>query len=281
MKGRINIVVLGIILTIFLLFFTIPTIWIILTSIRDPNEINIIPIIWFPKNVTNINYIHAIFGYTGAAESRFLYYMFNSFLAASISTALALSIGTIAGYSFSRFRFNAKDKLFFILILVRAIPGISLSLPLLIFYNYLGLSDTIVGLALVYTALNTPFVTWMMSGFFDEIPKEIDEASYIDGCNTINAFTKVILPLTSHGLVATSIFIFLLSWNEFPIAFVLTTTLSSRTAPVGIFEFMSQFYIDWGGMAAASTLLMLPAFIFTYWVQKYIIRGLTFGAIKG
>jgi len=281
LKAKVNLIVISIGLTLALLFFTIPIVWIILTSIRDPNEINIVPIIWFPKKITSINYIHAIFGYTASAESRFLLYMFNSFLAASISTILSLAIGTMAGYSFSRFMFKGKDRLYLILILVRAIPGIALSLPLLIFYSYLNLSDTIIGLALVYTALNVPFVTWMMSGFFDEIPKEIDEAAYVDGCNKVTAFTKVSLPLASHGLIATAIFIFLLSWNEFPIAFILTTTLASRTAPVGIFEFMSQFYIDWGGMSAAATLLMLPAFLFTYWIQKYIIRGITFGAIKG
>jgi multiple sugar transport system permease protein len=208
-------------------------------------------------------------------------YLFNSAVAALTSTFVSIILGTIAGYSFSRFNFRGKDSVFLGLLLTRCIPGIALSLPLLILFGPLGLVDTLPGLVIVYSSINTPFITWMMEGFFMEVPRELDEAAYIDGCSKLRAFTTVDLPLARTGIISSAALAFLLAWVEYPISFVLTSSMRSRTTPPGIFTFMTQFHIDWGGLSAAATILTIPAIIFIALTQKYIVRGLTFGAVRG
>jgi multiple sugar transport system permease protein len=146
--------------------------------------------------------------------------------------------------------------------------------------NY-GLVDTVHGLALVYIAINIPFTAWLMDGFFRQIPKELDEAAYIDGCNHWSAFWRIDLPLALPGMAAASIFAFLAAWNEYQLASLLTKTPTAKTFPVGLFDFTSQFTVDWRGMAAMSALMMLPAIAFVILTQRRLTEGLTFGAIKG
>lgn len=266
------------ILTIFLF----PTIWIILTSIRPMEEINAVPPVWIPQKLTLEHYVHAIFGYSGFTHfSFFPRYLFNSFVSASISTAIALIAGSLSGYCLSRFNFRGKNVIFLLILLTRAIPGIALSLPLYILFMRLGLLDTLYSLIITYSVLNLPFVTWMMEGFFREVPREVDEAAFIDGCSKWSAFWRISLPLTKSGIIASATLIFMLAYNEFPVAFVITASARSRTVSVGLYEFMHEFYIDWGGMSAAGTITLIPIVILTLIIQKYIMRGLTFGAVKG
>ncbi|MCL5986159.1 MAG: carbohydrate ABC transporter permease [Actinobacteria bacterium] len=272
---------------IVLAIFFIPVLWLILTSFRTHIEINTRPPIWIPKNINFDSYL-ALLGFGvnpeqfGFGENvPFGYYVRNSLIAATASTLLALVIGTLAGYAFSSFKFRGRNGIFLSLMLARAIPGIALSLPLLVLFTKLGLSDKVYGLIIAYTAMNVPFTAWLMAGFIGEIPEELNDAALIDGCSRWSAFLKVDLPLIGPGLAASGIFAFLISWNEFAIASVITRTIASKTFPLGLFDFTAEFVSDWRGMCAMSVLMLVPAIIFVIIVQRHLVKGLTLGALKG
>jgi multiple sugar transport system permease protein len=276
-----------ILLWVILFIFFIPALWIILTSVRIRTEINAHPPIWIPSKLSFDSFKilfgmptpEGAFGMGGSipvAE-----YARNSITIALVSTLFALIIGTLAGYVFSRFRFRGKNGIYLGLMLARAVPGIALSLPLFIMYARTGLSDTIVGMIIIYTALNIPFTAWLMDGFFRAIPTELDEAARIDGCSAWTAFLRIDLPLALPGAAAAGIFAFLTSWNEFALANVITRTPASRTFPPALYEFTGQFVSDWRGMTAMSVLMLIPAVIFVALVQRQLMEGLTSGATKG
>jgi multiple sugar transport system permease protein len=264
-----------------LIFLALPALWIVLTSVRNPIEVNATPPVWIPHALT-LEGFKPMFGQatisTGSVP--FGLYFRNSALVAVGSTVLSLMLGTMAGYAFSRFRFRGRNVLFLGLMLSRAVPGIALSLPLFLLFARLGLADKLWGLGLVYVAVNVPFTIWLMDGFFREMPRELTEAAEIDGCSHWQTFTLISLPLALPGLAASAIFAFLAAWNEFQLAVVLTRTIASKTAPVGLFDFTGQFTIDWRGMAALSVLMMIPAIFFVLAVQRNLVQGLTLGAVK-
>ena len=282
-KDRLN----GILLWIILFIFFVPALWIILTSIRLRSEINAYPPVWVPSGFSLNSYKilfgmptpEGAFGLGGAIPVTA--YARNSIIIALVSTVFALIFGTLAGYVFSRFRFRGKNGVYLGLMLARAIPGIALSLPLFIIFARANLSDTVVGMIIIYVALNIPFTAWLMDGFFRAIPKELDEAARIDGCSAWGAFVRVDLPLALPGAAAAGIFAFLTSWNEFALSSIITRTPASRTFPPALFEFTGQFVSDWRGMTALSVLMLIPAVIFVALVQRQLMEGLTSGATKG
>lgn len=276
----------NIILILILSIFFIPSVWIVLTSVRANIEINARPPIWIPRQLDFSSYT-ALLGRVESVEKfgfgqsvPFFDYARNSIIASVVSTILALVIGTLAGFVFSSFQFRGRDGIFLSFMLARAVPGIALSLPLLILFTKVGLSDRIYGLIIAYTAMNVPFTAWLMTGFFGEIPKEINDAAFIDGCSRWGAFLRVNLPLILPGLSASGIFAFLTSWNEFAVASVISRTTASKTFPVGLFDFTAEFVSDWRGMTAMSVLMLVPAVIFVMAVQRNLVKGLTLGAIK-
>ena len=208
-------------------------------------------------------------------------YLSNSLTVALLATVLSVPIGTAAGYAFSRFDFVGSRVLLLLLLLTRAVPGVALSLPLFLLMRNIGLIDTVHGLAFVYMALNIPFTAWLMDGFFRRIPRELDDAAYVDGASHWQTFWKIDLPLALPGLGAASVFAFLAAWNEYQIASVITKTPAAKTFPVGLSDFTTQFTVDWRGMAAMSVLMMIPAIIFVLAMQRSLTKGLTFGAVKG
>src|SRR6266511_3966178 len=241
----------------------LPAIWIILTSIRNPVEVNAKPPVWIPREITFEGF-KPLFGQetTATGSVPFGDYFRNSAVIAVSSTIIALAIGTLAGYAFARFHFRGRNALFLL-------------------FARLRLVDTPLGIILVYIAINIPFTVWLMDGFFREIPAELSESALIDGCSHWQAFRLINLPLALPGMAASAIFAFLAAWNEFQLASVLTRTTNSKTAPVGLFDFTGQFTIDWRGMAAMSVVMMLPAVLFVLLVQRNLVRGLTLGATKG
>lgn len=265
-----------------LLIFALPAIWIIFTAFRPGNEVNVTPPVWIPQKIT-LDAFASLIGLNPdiAAGVPVGNYMWNSLRVSILSTVVAVSIGTMAGYAFSRFTFKGFSFLFLIIMLSRAVPGVALGLPLFLLMRNYGLVDTVHGLALVYVAINIPFTAWLMDGFFRQIPKELDEAAYIDGCSHWAAFWRIDLPLALPGMAAASIFAFLAAWNEYQIASLITNTPAAKTFPVGLFDFTSQFTVDWRGMAAMSVLMIIPAIIFVILTQKRLTEGLTFGAVKG
>ncbi len=265
---------------IILIIFIVPTFWMVQTSFRVGKEINSFPPVWWPQQLTLSSYTKLFGGSHEESTIAFGDYFRNSVVATVVSCAVALSLGTMAGYAFARHEFKGKRKLFLAIILMRAIPGLALGMPLLVMFKWVRLVNNVWGLILVYTMVNAPFITWLMEGFFKDIPPDLAEAALIDGCSRLQALLKVDLPLAAPGVAASTIFAFLLSWNEFAIALILTRTPASRTLPVGLFDFVGEFFIDWGGMSAAGTIILVPVVILTFLVQRWIARGLTFGALK-
>ncbi len=265
-----------------LILAALPAIWIIFTALRPGNEINVTPPVWIPKKIT-LDAFASLFGFNPdvAAGVPVGNYMWNSIRVSILSTIVSVALGTMAGYSFSRFKFRGHTLTFLIIMLSRAVPGVALGLPLFLLMRKYDLVDTVHGLALVYVAINIPFTAWLMDGFFRQIPKELDEAAYIDGCNHWSAFWRIDLPLALPGMSAASIFAFLAAWNEYQIASLLTKTPAAKTFPVGLFDFTSQFTVNWRGMCAMSVLMILPAIVFVILTQRRLTEGLTFGAIKG
>lgn len=277
----------NLVLYLILLIFFLPSLWVILTSIRPNVEINAHPPVWIPERLTLDSYRILLGAPTpeGAfglgANIPFTAYARNSIVIALASTLISLVLGTSAGYIFARYRFRLKNSLFLSMMLARAVPAIALSLPLFILFARLGLSDTIVGMIIVYVALNVPFTAWLMDGFFRAIPDELSEAAMVDGCSRWTALFFVDLPLALPGMAASGIFAFLTSWNEFALSSVITRTPASRTFPPGLYEFTGQFVSDWRGMCAMSVIMLIPAVIFVSLVQRQLMEGLTSGAMKG
>lgn len=281
-SSRIMDVLRYLLIALILIIVLFPVYWILITSIKPENQITIYPPVFLPFSLTLEHYIHVIYGYSGLVKfSLFPSYFMNSIIVSSASTVLSILLALFAAFSFSRYRFRGKDILFLSIIILRACPGIALSIPLYIFFRSLRLDDTLLGLFIAYTALNTPFATWLLFGYLDEIPRVIDEAARIDGASWWSVLWNILVPLSKPGILTTALLIFIFSWNEFPIAFVVTSSVASRTATVGIYTFMQEFFIDWGGMSAAATLMYIPPMILAFIAQKALVRGLTFGAIKG
>lgn len=286
-RRRLSSALLDLLVWLILIAMLVPALWLVFTSVRNPVEVNAKPPVWIPRELT-LEGFKPLFGRSTEATGAIPFdrYFFNSTLIALVSTAVAVALGTMAGYAFARYRFRGKNALFLGLMLSRAVPGIALSLPLFLLFarisqaGPLKLIDTQLGLIIVYVAVNVPFTIWLMDGFFREIPAELSEAAQLDGCTEWQTFTLINLPLALPGLAASAIFAFLAAWNEFQIAGVLTRTVNSKTAPVGLFDFTGQFTIDWRGMAAMATVMMIPAIAFVLVVQRNLVRGLTFGAVK-
>jgi multiple sugar transport system permease protein len=281
MKKRINQTLVWMLTFILMLVICVPGLWVILTGFRPNGEVLSKPAVWIPQDLSLDNFTK-IFGF-GAEQIAIpvLSYFSNSLIIALTSTVIALLIGMSGGYAFARFRFRFKNGVFLGLMLSRTVPGIALSLPVFMIWSRIGLIDAKLGMIIVYVALNVPFTIWLIDGFFRQIPKEMNEAAQIDGCTRWQAFWKVEFPLAKSGIASAGIFAFLTSWNEYALASNLTRSTDSKTLPVGLMDFTAQFTIDWAGMSAMAVIIIIPALILTFLVQKHLIAGLTFGGVKG
>lgn len=258
----------------------LPGLWVVLNSFRPTVEIMAKPPVWIPTEL-NLNHYRAMFGGAGEGGVPVGTYFRNSLIISVTSTLIALLVGMAGGYAFARYRFRGKAAIFVALMATRAVPGVALSLPLFIIMARTGLIDTHVGLILTYVALNVPFTIWLIDGFFRQVPRELAEAAEIDGCTRWQAFWKVEFPVARAGIASAGIFAFLTSWNEYALASQLTRSVNSKTMPVGLLDFTSQFTLNWGGMCALAVLMIIPALLLTFLVQKHLIAGLTFGGVKG
>jgi multiple sugar transport system permease protein len=264
-----------------MVILVVPGAWVVLTAFRQNIEILARPAVWIPQQLTLKNF-EGIFGMLSTQQGLpVAQYFINSLVISITSTVVAIAIGMMGGYAFARYRFRGKGALFLGFMLSRTVPGVALSLPLFIIWARIGLIDTSWGLILVYLAVNIPFTIWLTDGFFRQIPVDLGEAAQIDGCTPWQAFWKVEFPLARAGLASAGIFAFLTSWNEYALASQLTRTTASKTMPVGLMDFTAQFTVDWAGMSAMAVLIIIPALVLTFLVQKHLIAGLTFGGVKG
>jgi multiple sugar transport system permease protein len=254
-----------------------PVYWLITISFKHEVDQFAVPPKWFWFSPTLEHYRDAF-----VARS-FGQYLLNSLFVALLSTVCALMIGTLAAYALARFRLprNLDHKLALWILSTRMFPAIVTAVPLFLVMRDLRLVNTRLSLVIVYTAFNLPFVVWMMRGFFAEIPRDLEEAAMVDGDSRLGALRRVVLPLVTPGLAATAVFCLIVSWNEFLFALVLTQTDEAMTLPVGIAGRVTQYGIKWGAMSAAAVVAMIPILAFALAVQKYLVRGLSLGAVKG
>jgi len=197
----------------------------------------------------------------------------------SLIVAISNTVISMAAYCLARFKFKGSDNIAFWMLSIRMMPPVVAIIPIYIIMRNLHLLDTNWALIIAYLTINLPFVVWMMKGFFEDIPKEIEESALVDGCSVFGVFRKIALPLVVPGLAATGIFTFIFSWNEFLMALILTGT-KSVTLPVGLIGCMRETGINWGYMTSGGVMALIPVIIFTLFAQKNLIKGLTMGAIK-
>jgi multiple sugar transport system permease protein len=217
--------------------------------------------------------------YRNVLEGRFLGYLGNSIVVSVISTTLTLVFGTMCAYSLSRFKYPGRSPIAISTLLVRTIPPAVLAIPAYFILTPMHL-DGLAGLTISYVALNLPFTIWLLYGFIEQVPFELEEAAIVDGCGPYRLFFRLILPLLKPGLAAAAIFTFRIAWNELVLASILTNR-TSRTLPYGVYLFITDVGIDWGQLMAAGMLVALPPLIFTFVAARQIIAGLTAGAVKG
>jgi multiple sugar transport system permease protein len=254
-----------------------PVYWLVTISLKSEVDQFAVPPRWFNFRPTLAHYADAFL-----ARS-FGQYLLTSATVAILSTACALVFGTLAAYALARFRLPRKldARLALWILSTRMFPPIVTAVPLFLMMRDVRLLNTKLSLIIVYTAFNLPFVVWMMRGFFLEVPREMEEAARVDGDSRLGALWRVVLPLVAPGLAATAVFCLIISWNEFLFALVLTQTDAAMTLPVGIAGRVTQYEIKWGVMSAAGVVAMLPILVFALAVQRYLVRGLSLGAVKG
>lgn len=212
-------------------------------------------------------------------QGNFAHSFGNSLASSSVSTVLSLVIGVPAAYVLARWDFPGRSRVALWVLVTRMAPPIAFTIPFFLAWRWLGLQDTVTGLAIVYLTFNLPIVIWLMQSFFEAVPPALEEAAYIDGCGVWQAFWRVTLPLTAPGLAATAVLCFIFAWNDFFYALILTRT-EATTAPVAIVNFLQYEGWEWSRIAAAGTLVMFPVVVFTILVRKWLVRGLTAGGLK-
>ena len=262
-------------LILVLMITIIPIGWVLSTSVKTTTEVFANPPRWIPDVLTIENYK------TVFLDSEIPRAFLNSVIVGLLTSLIALLLGGSSGYAFARFQFRGSKFLSLFMLISQMLPLTVLMIPMYYMENEIGLIDTKIGLAIAHLVISLPLVTWMAKGYFKGIPKEIEEAATVDGCSTMQTLTKIVLPLLKPALVATGIYAFISSWNEYALANVLTRSEQSRTVPIALNEFSSFFKADWGSTMAAAMIITVPVIIAFMLVQKQFVEGLAAGAVKG
>ncbi|MEZ5926083.1 MAG: carbohydrate ABC transporter permease [Hyphomicrobiaceae bacterium] len=254
------------------LFFIFPVYWLFMISFKTPEEIFAYPPAWVPKALQFANY--AVLFKDGDAET-----VGNSLILAGASTVIAMLLGTIAAYSLVRFKTGGENLAVWI-ISQRLMPPIAIVFPIFLLYVFLGWVDTYHGLIILYTAFSLPYVIWMMRGYIEDIPLELEESALVDGLSRWQVIWKVVFPMARTGLFATAVFTFVFAWNDFLFALVLTRT-EVTTYTVQVTHYFGGQSNFWAKIAAMSVLGTLPVFVAVAFLQRYLVRGISMGAVKG
>ena len=262
-------------LAIFLIVILFPFFWILSTSLKQPQEIMSSVLTYIPENLTFENYKKV---WSSIGFSR---YFLNSFCASGVAVINVTMISLLGGYALARYKFAGKGVVMMLLLLTQMIPGIILVIPLFRVWLRLRLNNTLYSLMLTYSTTQLPFCMVMMSGFFAGLPKELEEAAQIDGCTLLGALFRVLIPTIAPGIVATGAFAFVNSWNDFVYALNFINDQKLFTLPVGLSMMKGEFTIDYGALCAGCIISLIPVLLLFAYIQKYLVKGLASGAVKG
>lgn len=261
------------ILLAYLLFTIIPIAWFLTASIEPPSAIQS-PNPFASFTPTLQNYIDVF------AKLNLMRFILNSLVICSAATLISILAGVPAAYGFARLKTKGMERLSLWILSNRMLPPIAVVIPLYLLLGQLGLLDTQIGLIIIYSAFNLPYVVWTLISFFEEIPIELDEAAALDGSSLLGILCRIMVPIAAPGIIATAIFAFILCWSEFLFAVIFTSS-TAQTLPVAIASFVTDRGIEWGKMSAAGSVLIVPLTVLFYSIQRFLIRGLSFGAVAG
>jgi multiple sugar transport system permease protein len=283
MKRTFNRLLLFLVTIPVLLFIYLPVFYLLLSSVSTRSEILSVPIHWIPQHPTLKNYIDILTPGSATSEvsKTFKITLRNSLVVASSVTVISLVVGSLAAYALTRIRMPARQGFLMGIMGTRMIPEVSLVIPLYLLAARFGMLNKPPVLILTYLSFALPFAIWLMAAFFETIPVELEDAALIDGCNRVRTFFSIILPISTPGLVSTALFIFLSSWDEFFFALIFTSTVAAKTVPVAIAEFTGRYVVDVGGMMTGGVLAAIPPVVLSLIFTRYIVSGLTAGAVKG
>lgn len=261
-------------ITIFILITMFPFIWVLITSLKSSAELYRMPPTWWPSgDITSYIEIFTI--------RPFHIYLMNSLIVTSVTTLVVVILASLCGYAIARLKMRFKALFLTMVLGVSMFPTISVLSPIYIMLRDLGLLNTYTGLILPYVTFGLPLAIFILSAFFREIPKDLEEAAAIDGCTKLGTFFKVIFPLATPGIFTTAILVFITSWNEFMFALTIMSTDTMRTVPVGIAMFPGDYELPWGQISAATVVVTIPIVVIVLIFQRRIISGVTSGAVKG
>ncbi len=259
----------------YVLFALFPLFWLLKVSLTPNDLLYSEGVRMWPSRVSFDHFSFVI------AHSDFPQFFRNSLIVAGSTAVVVTAVASLSGYALSRFSFRAKYWIVALMLLTQMFPLVMLVAPIFRLLSPLGLTNSLTGLIIVYSAFNVPFATFLMQSFFDGIPRDLEEAAKIDGATQFMAFRQIILPLTLPGIAATVGFVFTAAWSELLFALMLISGNEAATFPVGLLSFVSKFSVDFGQMMAAGVLALIPACIFFFFIQRYLVQGLTAGAVKG
>ena len=257
-----------------------PFVWLVISSVAAPADLLARPLRWIPQHITFSRYGSILTGGADSTAGVFRAAFVNSLIVASGSVAVSLVVGVFGAYAFARLRFRGRRAALLLMLATYMIPPIAIVVPLYLLMVQLHLLDTRLGLVVVYCSFITPFVLWIMSGYFRSIPRELEDAARVDGSTRMGALFRVVLPLARPGILATALFGFLLAWDEFLYALIFTSSTSAKTIPVAVAEFTGRFTVDFGMIATGGVVAAIPPLLIAFAFQRYIVGGLAAGAIK-
>lgn len=266
-------------LVVLTIFATLPMLWMLVTSLKSQFAALQYPPEWVPSEPTVEQYTRLLSPENEVGQE-FLYYLINSIWVSTATTVLGVIIAVPAAYAFSRFRFPGRQLLFYAVLVRNMFPAVVFLMPLFIMMRWLGLVNSQWSLILTYLTFGLPLSIWLLKGFYDNIPVQLEQAARIDGATRFQAFLLIVMPLSAPGIVATAIYSFILAWNEYVYALTFLNDQDKLTLPVGLQRFFTEYTTNWPGLMAASFIMSVPVVVLFLVLQKYFVRALTEGAVK-